>query len=226
MGWAVARLRPEAPLFKLHVYSQTGDLDLHVVIEGDSATIGRSPDCNIVIDRKDISRRHARLLRGWVVDDLASRNGTHVEGVKIEAARSIPSRSFELGDPTGNNMVTIEVVAEDGDARPARDNHELKLPEGSGRAAPDPEGKSAQSLPPTGEFRGVSADPTAGDSIAEQYRFKCVRLEIELEELRRKFESLHATPVRADELAETKAENRMLQQRIDKLKRDAEGRGK
>jgi len=205
-------------VFKLHVYSQSGDLDEHVVIEGDSATIGRSSECNIVIDRKDISRRHARVLRGWVVDDLGSRNGTHVEGVKIQEASAIASRCFEVGDPTSQNLVTIEVVSTDRpteglapqsapQARPAN------VPVAAAVPAASADGESV----PTGSFRAEV------ELLAEQYRSKCSRLESELSELQRKLEGFMLAAGPRDELAQQREENRLLLARIEKLERDAAG---
>ena len=212
-------------MFKLHVYSQSGDIDEHVVIEGDSATVGRASDCNIVIDRKDISRHHARLLRGWVVDDLASRNGTHVDGVKIEEATPISGHCFEVGDPTSDNLVTIEVVGQGQEANSGADESDPELTEGGASAVKDLGHKTTIAIQSNLESSGVFALRAEFEAITEQYRFKCTRLEVELTELRRKVEGLGKPVVKRDELAEAKEENRRLLQRIDKLKREAEGRG-
>jgi hypothetical protein len=47
------------------------------------ATIGRSRDCDIVLEDSSISRRHAELRpagEGWVIEDLGSTNGVRVNG--------------------------------------------------------------------------------------------------------------------------------------------------
>lgn len=175
-------------MIKLHVYSQSGDLDQHVVVEGDSATIGRSSECNVVIDRKDISRQHARLLRGWVVDDLNSRNGTHVDGVKIDAATPISTRCFELGDPTSNNLVTVEVVGADRTPDPVRDasDSDASGGNGSGPTAPKPAAEAQALSATSGNLQDLRAQ---FDVVTEQYRSKCAQLEIELAQLRRKLEA-------------------------------------
>lgn len=48
--------------------------------------LGRDPDCAVVIDSVDVSRQHARLFVSEdhiVVEDLASKNGTFVGGVRL-----------------------------------------------------------------------------------------------------------------------------------------------
>jgi len=54
----------------------------------DVATIGRSPDASIMLDDPEVSRLHARLSRepsgGFVIEDLASKNGTTVNGARVE----------------------------------------------------------------------------------------------------------------------------------------------
>jgi DNA-binding response OmpR family regulator len=50
-------------------------------------TIGRGADCEIVLPERPISRHHARIERrnqGYVLIDLGSRNGTHVNGQEVK----------------------------------------------------------------------------------------------------------------------------------------------
>jgi two-component system cell cycle sensor histidine kinase/response regulator CckA len=55
----------------------------------DSATIGRSPDATIMLDDPEVSRLHARLSRTeaglFQLEDLGSRNGTFVNGDRVES---------------------------------------------------------------------------------------------------------------------------------------------
>ena len=50
-----------------------------LVIEREVALIGRDVSCDVVLDSKSVSRRHAAIRRegaGWTVQDLGSTNGT------------------------------------------------------------------------------------------------------------------------------------------------------
>jgi len=58
------------------------------VLRSERLLIGRGAECDIVVPDRQISRQHARIRRapeGIVVEDLGSKNGTHVNGVRIEA---------------------------------------------------------------------------------------------------------------------------------------------
>ncbi len=55
--------------------------------------IGRAPESDIVLDDGSVSRRHAELVwRGgtWVIHDIGSRNGTVLNGRRIERAQLRP----------------------------------------------------------------------------------------------------------------------------------------
>ena len=55
-------------------------------------TIGRAPDCDVIVEESGVSRYHARLKatgRGFVIEDCGSSGGTYLNGKKIHAAASI-----------------------------------------------------------------------------------------------------------------------------------------
>jgi hypothetical protein len=64
-------------------------------------TIGRSRDCDIVLDDVGISRRHAEIRPGaddWTIADLGSTNGVSVNGRDIRGAHRLhPGDRVELG---------------------------------------------------------------------------------------------------------------------------------
>ncbi len=68
-------------------------------IEGDTAILGRHPDCDIVLESGAVSRQHARVTRvgnDHFVEDLDSRNGTFVNGQAV-AKRQQLLEDDELG---------------------------------------------------------------------------------------------------------------------------------
>jgi hypothetical protein len=71
-------------------------------------TIGRSHDCDVVLDDAGVSRRHADIRPGpdgWTLQDLGSTNGVLVNGQAVRGARPLqPGDRVELG--------TTEIVFE------------------------------------------------------------------------------------------------------------------
>ncbi|WP_371401603.1 FHA domain-containing protein [Kribbella sp. NBC_00662] len=67
----------------------------------DLVRIGRAPDCDVIIDRQEISRHHAELLRidatSYELRDLGSTNGTHVNGVRVDTALVGDGDEIRLG---------------------------------------------------------------------------------------------------------------------------------
>jgi len=69
-----------------------------IPVEGESAILGRHPDCDIVLDSGAVSRQHARLFLhegAYCVEDLGSRNGTFVNGQMV-VGRRVLQESDEL----------------------------------------------------------------------------------------------------------------------------------
>ena len=65
------------------------------------AVLGRSRDCEVVLDDANVSRRHAEIRpsgASWTVRDLGSTNGVKVNGRRIDAAQSLkPGDTIEIG---------------------------------------------------------------------------------------------------------------------------------
>jgi hypothetical protein len=71
-------------------------------------SIGRQDDCTIVLADPNVSRHHSEIRPsglGFEVNDLASTNGTHVNGVKLSAPHVLTD-----GDQIrfGNTVITFE----------------------------------------------------------------------------------------------------------------------
>jgi pSer/pThr/pTyr-binding forkhead associated (FHA) protein len=68
---------------------QTGPLNGHRWKIRSMITVGRDADCEIMIPNRQVSRHHARIYpsdEGVLLEDLASKNGTHLNGDIVEAS--------------------------------------------------------------------------------------------------------------------------------------------
>lgn len=68
---------------------------------GDELVAGRDPSCLLELHDHSVSRRHARFHRAGDavhVDDLDSRNGTFVDGVRVRSSRLRPGSIIRVGD--------------------------------------------------------------------------------------------------------------------------------
>ncbi|MGE4157890.1 MAG: ATPase, T2SS/T4P/T4SS family [Planctomycetota bacterium] len=85
---------------ELHVLDR-GQKVQKLALQGE-CIVGKSPDATVVLDRLNISRRHCRLFESdgfWSVEDLDSRNGTWVNGVRLEQSlRLQDGMKITLGD--------------------------------------------------------------------------------------------------------------------------------
>jgi transcriptional regulator with AAA-type ATPase domain len=69
-----------------------------------AATLGRDADCTIALPGHDVSRRHAETRRAGplpLLRDLGSRNGTWVNGAKIDERTLGPNDVVRIGDWVG-----------------------------------------------------------------------------------------------------------------------------
>jgi DNA-binding response OmpR family regulator len=79
----------------------TQDMPMFIIKEGqlvgqswtldqDAMIIGRGADCEIMLPERQVSRHHARVERrnqGYLLIDLGSKNGTHVNGQEVSQPR-------------------------------------------------------------------------------------------------------------------------------------------
>ena len=70
------------------------------VVSGDRFVLGRSRDCDLMVDDANVSRRHVELRRdgaGWLAADQGSTTGTKVNGRRIDEAPLEPGDEITLG---------------------------------------------------------------------------------------------------------------------------------
>ena len=64
-------------------------------LDQDTMTLGRHPNCNIVLEVGAVSREHARVIKvedDFFLEDLKSRNGTILNNEKLEGRRKLNER--------------------------------------------------------------------------------------------------------------------------------------
>ena len=81
-----------------------------VALTGESVTMGRGREYDLVLLDGKASRRHARILireRWWFVEHLGSGNGTRVNGEQVTVARRL-----QAGDETliGETALRLKVT--------------------------------------------------------------------------------------------------------------------
>lgn len=101
------RLRIEAP------GAQIAERDC---AEGE-VTFGRAAECDVVLNDHSMSRRHARFVAegdDWIVEDLGARNGTFVNGERVDGRRPV-----EPGDVVRMGAALVRISGIDVDPGPA-----------------------------------------------------------------------------------------------------------
>lgn len=92
-------MKPNTALATLKITESDQTWETEVNPKG--AIIGRSSQCDIVVDSKGVSRRHARIFQDpfgrWIVEDLGSQNGVFVNGRLTEAQAFLPGDQIGIG---------------------------------------------------------------------------------------------------------------------------------
>jgi pSer/pThr/pTyr-binding forkhead associated (FHA) protein len=80
-----------------------------LVVGPTGVTLGRSRQCDVVLEDPNVSRQHAEIRpRGgsWVLTDLGSTNGSSVNGRRIDSPEVLkPGDEIEIG----TSVITFEV---------------------------------------------------------------------------------------------------------------------
>jgi pSer/pThr/pTyr-binding forkhead associated (FHA) protein len=69
-------------------------------LNDDPLIIGRSPECDISVRDIILSRRHCKLVpteQGWAVEDLGSKNGTHIGGEMVQWSLLANGTAIRIG---------------------------------------------------------------------------------------------------------------------------------
>lgn len=92
------------------VLMEPGQSPREFAVPADVATIGRSPTCDVVVDRPFVSKQHLRVFRGIVVVDLGSSNGSFLGGQKLTEAVLLTSGGAIV---LGQSDLELRVVTND-----------------------------------------------------------------------------------------------------------------
>ena len=68
------------------ILQRIGQVGRRYPLERSRIVIGRSPDCDVVLDDRQVSRHHAEIRwdgSDYVIEDLSSKNRTHVNGREL-----------------------------------------------------------------------------------------------------------------------------------------------
>jgi hypothetical protein len=71
-----------------------------LVLSGNRVLVGRSRECDLMLEDPNVSRQHAELRREadtWVIADLGSTNGVKVNGNRVREAALKPGDEITLG---------------------------------------------------------------------------------------------------------------------------------
>ncbi|BAZ42231.1 adenylate/guanylate cyclase [Calothrix sp. NIES-4101] len=97
---------------ELKLRLKEGNNDKIVKVQQEACTIGRLPECDLYLPFGGISRYHARLLKipdgQWIIEDLGSKNGTHVNDKLVVVAQPL-----EHGDVIWLGNISLQVILKD-----------------------------------------------------------------------------------------------------------------
>jgi ABC-type multidrug transport system ATPase subunit/pSer/pThr/pTyr-binding forkhead associated (FHA) protein len=103
---------PMSPTLLIHI---PGQPVREVKLEKDAYILGRAQGCDIVIAAPVVSRQHGKLTRqgaDWVYTDLDSRNGSLVDGQRVQTVALRDGKRLQLGKESGRAvMITFQMAA-------------------------------------------------------------------------------------------------------------------
>jgi len=150
-------------MFKLVIQDDEGKTTVVPLIR-DEITIGRKEGNTIRLTERNVSRRHARIVRAngaVAIEDLGSYNGVRVNGTRIAQRTSLSvSDRVQIGDYLIELKAEgVEQISDDGKTQPIERMDPAHIEAQMGTASTMP--PAAQAIPPTGVIALADTDPSA-----------------------------------------------------------------
>ncbi len=85
----------------------------NILIDKNPFVIGRSADCDLILDRTGISKRHVRISfdgDDYLLEDLASKNGTYINGNRVQTS---PLQEGDLISLSGTDLTFNKIKQND-----------------------------------------------------------------------------------------------------------------
>jgi adenylate cyclase len=85
---------------RLRFEGETRARDILFVLGETTATLGRAPECDLVLNHESVSREHARFSfdgESWTIEDLGSKNGVRINTYRVEHQRLRDGDRIDLG---------------------------------------------------------------------------------------------------------------------------------
>jgi len=124
------------------VIENAGPQERTVRVTGSRFTIGKAPSCDLVLDDPLVSREHCEIFTGpggkYLLRDLGSRNGTVVDGQRVEADVLLRA-GMNIAVGGVRMRFVLEPEAARPAAKPARGKRAAAQPDGQKRPAWDRE---------------------------------------------------------------------------------------
>jgi ABC-type multidrug transport system ATPase subunit/ABC-type multidrug transport system permease subunit len=130
-------------LLSLETKVEIGEAAFQTVsFSGNSMEAGRDPNCDIPLDFPMVSWRHARLTRtpeGILVEDLGSRNGTYLNGVRVTGKMlALPGQEIGLGSVRFQLMENGQLAQRDYNGKVTIEAKEIVVHAPNGKRLLDP----------------------------------------------------------------------------------------
>ncbi len=118
-------------------------LPYSIPLDTEALVIGRSAECNIVLDHPSVSSQHCELSRvpgGFVLRDLNSTNGIHLGEKQMEAIDLLGGTVAQVGDIVVTNEVSEEeeVVFSEEKFKSQQKKKKIAKPKATPKAKPTP----------------------------------------------------------------------------------------